>query len=231
MYKDFHVDSKKLLLASQLLDTAADLFSRQGCNDFKLPNTPDSVRLLNEMEQDNVGPGRRPEEVHVFDASKKELYTYDWSVARFLSRHLQEIAMGKKNNSQKSPSKPTAPTGGIEEDQTPTLTEPDKRGYVDMDAELAATQAKLTAAETANAELKEELKAAKAALAEQAAPSFDVNKSRARVAELMDGLRLWLHDYPNQILREKRVLPDDGSPLQHTLYLIMKPDGSIREIE
>lgn len=239
--------SNRLALASLLLDKAADELSRNGCNDFTLPNTPENVELLNDMEQDNVGPGRVPEQVHVFDARRKELYTSDWWLARFLGKSLQkEIDMAKGNkNKGPPPSAPADPAWGE------TLTPPDSKGYVSLDDELVATQTKLKACEgqldlaqtklsaaVAEAdELRAELKAAKEALAQRianeavTAPTPDVEKLKQRVVELMDGHRLWLRDYPNQILRDKRQQPDDGSALQRSVYLVLDRNGALRGFE
>lgn len=230
------MNSQKLLLASTLLDSAADMLSNKGCNDFMLPNTPDNVRLLNEMAQDNVGPGREPEEVHVFDARKKTLYTYDWALARFLSKYLQEIVMGKgKSTKIKEPL--SLPGGEPITERTSVSAEPvdlvDDAAAIRRISELndkvddLVTQNDKLVSE--NEILKAELQAAKDALA--VASNVDVRKYRTRIADLMDGLRLWLRDYPNQILREKRARPDDGSALQRTIYLILQPDGSMREID
>jgi len=78
-------------LASLLLDLASDEFSNHGCNDFELPNTQEMVDLLNQIEAWNVGPGQKPEEVHVFDPSDKKLYTTDWLLMRYFSARLLGI--------------------------------------------------------------------------------------------------------------------------------------------
>ncbi len=74
-------------LASSLLKQAADVFANHGCNDYKLDNTPENVDLLNRIEEWNVGYGK-PEHVHVFDPTKKDLYTSDWLLMSYLSDRL-----------------------------------------------------------------------------------------------------------------------------------------------
>lgn len=78
----------ELQLTSLLLDLASDEFSNHVCNDFELPNTQEMVDLLNRIEAWNVGPGQKPEEVHVFDSSKKTLYSTDWLLMRYFSARL-----------------------------------------------------------------------------------------------------------------------------------------------
>ncbi len=77
-----------------MLDLASDEFSNHGCNDFELPNTQEMVDLLNQIEVWNVGPGQKPEEVHVFDPSKKKLDSVDWLLMRYLSARL--LGVGDK---------------------------------------------------------------------------------------------------------------------------------------
>lgn len=236
--------SERLALASFLLARASEELSNHGCNDFTLPNTPENVALLNDMEQDNVGPGRAPEQVHVFDARKKELYTSDWWLAAFLSKSLQkEIDMAKGNKNKNTSSHDVTDPAADE-----PLTAPDAKGYVNLDDELAATQIKLKACEgqldlaqtklgaavAENDELRAELKAAKVALAQNAAiadAAPNVARMKQRALELADGHRLWLRDYPNQILRDMRKMPDDGSALQRSVYLTLNYDGTLRGLE
>lgn len=77
-------------LASALLEMAADTFSNHGCNDFELPNTQESVDLLNAMERWNVGEGEEPEQVHVLNPADKTIYTQDWYLMKYLSSKLNE---------------------------------------------------------------------------------------------------------------------------------------------
>lgn len=232
--------SNRLALASFLLDKAADELSRNGCNDFTLPNTPENVELLNDMEQDNVGPGRAPEQVHVFDARKKELYTSDWWLARFLGKSLQKEIDMAKGNKNKGPSSGGA--SSLDGPSTEQVLRDDDLHDTRMklaacEGQLDLTQTKLNTAAAEADELRAELKAAKEALAQRIANEAvtpvvpDTKKLEQRVAELMDGHRLWLRDYPNQILRDKRKQPDDGSALQRSVYLVLNHDGSLRGLE
>lgn len=75
-------------LCRRLFDEARDRLGNRGCNDFELPNTPESIALLNAIERDNVGPGHEPEFVYVFDPSKKRLCAMDFSVFRYLTKKL-----------------------------------------------------------------------------------------------------------------------------------------------
>lgn len=215
--------SNSLALASLLLDKAADELSRNGCNDFTLPNTPENVELLNDMEQDNVGPGREPEKVHVFDAHRSELYTSDWWLAKYLSQQLKkEIDVAKSSKKNPTP----------EHDAEPV---PDDEGYVSLDAELEAAQEKLRICEA-------EMRLTQAKLEAAIVETEDLQRRNRealdtalamerRIDALSATLRLWLRDYPNQILREKRRLPDDGSVLQRTVHLILNEDGTLRGVK
>lgn len=80
---------QEMQIASNLLEIASDTFSNHGCNDFELPNTQETVDFLNAMEKWSAHGGE-PEEVHVFDSSKKTIYTYDWLLMKYLAARLNE---------------------------------------------------------------------------------------------------------------------------------------------
>lgn len=77
-------------LASDLLEIAAETFSNHGCNDFELPNTQESVDLLNAIEMWNVGPNEEPDQIHTLNPSEKFIYTQDWLLMRYLAARLNE---------------------------------------------------------------------------------------------------------------------------------------------
>lgn len=79
-------------LCRRLLDDAHDRLDSRGCNDFELPNTPESVALLNAIERHDAGPGREPEFVHVFDPNKKHIRAWDFSVFGYLTKKLLGLA-------------------------------------------------------------------------------------------------------------------------------------------
>jgi hypothetical protein len=83
---------KKIL--ADLLDRAADEYASHGCNDLELPNTQEVVDLLNAIEQDNVGPGREPEEVFVYDPTETQLIYTDFSVMRYFAAKFRKEAGG-----------------------------------------------------------------------------------------------------------------------------------------
>lgn len=74
---------------SYLLE-ASKIVSRNICNDHDLPNTQEMVDMLNDMEQLNVGSGRAPEHVHVFDPEKEKIMFYDWWLMEHLASLLQD---------------------------------------------------------------------------------------------------------------------------------------------
>lgn len=88
------MNKTELLFASSLLRMAADEFSNHGANDFKLPNTPEIVELLNKMEAWNVrnSKDKIPNEVHVYNPNKSCLYTMDWYLMAYFSAQLKEMA-------------------------------------------------------------------------------------------------------------------------------------------
>lgn len=80
---------QEMQIASNLLEIASDTFSNHGCNDFELPNTQETIDLLNAMEKWSAHGGE-PEEVHVFDPLRKTVCTYDWLLMKYLAARLNE---------------------------------------------------------------------------------------------------------------------------------------------
>jgi hypothetical protein len=80
----------KITVARDLLLQASQEFANHGCNDYELQNSQEAVNLLNDVEQWNVGPGGTPEEIHVYDPTKKTVFTSDWLLMSYLADRLGE---------------------------------------------------------------------------------------------------------------------------------------------
>jgi hypothetical protein len=198
-----------------------------------IPNTPENVALLNDMARDNVGPGREPEVTYEFDAKKKELYTYDFALMRFLGDEmLKELEMSKNKN------KPRENSGSVLTGE-PAAQPLSPAALIDDAASIRRINElndKVEELLAANADLSAKLMAAEAVLAqrtaEETAPPVELPSGlEERTKALVEVLKLWLRDHPNQVLRDLRSRPNDGSPLHRAVHLLLNEDGSLRVLE
>lgn len=70
----------ELQLIAKLLNSASDVFSNHGCNDFELANTPENVNLLRDIDSE-YQPGKN-----------STLYTQDWLIMNHLARRAKDEA-------------------------------------------------------------------------------------------------------------------------------------------
>jgi len=75
-------------LAVQMLRLAADTYSNHGCNDLKLPNTPENRALERAMWAWDEDPGRDENQYSAEDES--HIWLMDWAVMRYLADRIEE---------------------------------------------------------------------------------------------------------------------------------------------
>lgn len=78
-------------IAAEMLNLAADEFSNHGCNDYEVPNTPETIALIHRM---NAVDGEPDEELYLRPDAR--LYLMDTQVMRYCARVLAAWADGQK---------------------------------------------------------------------------------------------------------------------------------------
>jgi hypothetical protein len=82
--KNFTEMERKLL--SDLLGMAADEFSNHGCNDYVLPNTPETREFLaNIMKEDDEEWA-----AEILNRKGDKLYAQDWMLIRYFQKKVLE---------------------------------------------------------------------------------------------------------------------------------------------
>ena len=74
-------------LAAEMLDMASEEFSKHGCNDYDLPNTPENRAFMELAELWNAN-GDEPGELNI-SADGKTIYVMDWFLMDYLAHCLK----------------------------------------------------------------------------------------------------------------------------------------------
>jgi len=72
-----------------MLNMAADEFSSHGCNDYELPNTPENLKFVQDMEVALSAPEDR---YILLSDDESEIYVMDWMLMRYCAKLLEEEA-------------------------------------------------------------------------------------------------------------------------------------------
>jgi hypothetical protein len=85
------LDTNAWAVLSKLLEMASDEFSRHGCNDFELPNTPHNRMLVEAMERWNSVKQFEAEGLNISEDGRT-IYTMDWFLFSYFAHLARELA-------------------------------------------------------------------------------------------------------------------------------------------
>ena len=86
----------ELNMIAKLLQKASESFCNHGCNDYEISNTPENIKLLQDIEEYNVGRTLNKEELDDFlyiiecRKNKATLNTMDWLLMSYFAKKLKE---------------------------------------------------------------------------------------------------------------------------------------------
>lgn len=79
-----------LRIAAKMLDMAADEFANHGCNDYRLPNTPENLAFVEAM----IAASDYPNDEPIFSSDETKIYVMDWQVMGYCARVLRAMCTG-----------------------------------------------------------------------------------------------------------------------------------------
>ena len=82
------MEATEAKIAAEMLNLAADQFGNHGCNDYALPNTPESLAFVRRL----IASGDYPDDPPHISPDGTEIYLMDWEVMRYCADVLEQYA-------------------------------------------------------------------------------------------------------------------------------------------